>query len=181
MWNYRVVRKKNADADAKDKEERVNFTYAVHEAYYDKNGHVGAITQDPTEPFGENIEELRHAWVMMAEAFGQPILDYDNIPEPGYEREQDPVGSVVDERLKEVEAGDVKGIPWEHAKRYREEKYGPFDEEGYEKRVEEERVEKEKIHCESFIGTPTLEELINKIYSEYWEYVKRDRTENPWR
>jgi hypothetical protein len=181
MWNYRVVRKKNVDADAKDKKEKANFTYAIHEAYYDRNGHVGAITQDPIEPFGENIEELRHAWVMMAEAFGQPILDYDNIPEPGYERKQDPMGSVVDERLKEVEAGDVKGIPWEHAKRDMEEKYGPFDEEGHEKRVEEEREEKEKIHCEAFIGTPTLEELINKIYSDYRGYLKRDRTENPWR
>jgi len=58
------------------------------------------ITQDPVEPFGENIEELRHAWVMMAEAFGQPILDYDNIPEPGYDRKADPVGSVVEERLQ---------------------------------------------------------------------------------
>ncbi len=179
MWNYRVVRKKNVDADAKDKMKRAYFTYAIHEAYYDRNGHVGAITQDPTEPFGENIEELRHAWVMMAEAFGQPILDYDNIPEPGYEREQDPMESGVDEILKEVEADDAKGIPLEHAKRDMEEKLSPFDEEGHEKRVEEERVEKEKIHCQAFIGTRTLEELINKIYSDYWEYVKRDRTENP--
>jgi hypothetical protein len=46
----------------------VDYTYAMHEAYYDKSGHVGAITQDPAEPFGENIEELRHSWVMMAEA-----------------------------------------------------------------------------------------------------------------
>jgi hypothetical protein len=52
MWNYRVVRKKNANADAIDQKERVRHTYAIHEAYYDKNGHVGAITQDPVEPFG---------------------------------------------------------------------------------------------------------------------------------
>ena len=181
MWNYRVVRKKSVDADAIDEKERANYTYAIHEAYYDKNGYVGAITQDPIEPFGENIEELRHAWVMMAEAFGQPILDHDNIPEPGYERKEDPMGSVLDERLKEVEAGDSKGIPWEHVKRDLEEKYGPFDEEGCSERVEEERVAKEKIHGEAFIGTPTLEELINKIYSDYREYIQRDRAENPWR
>ncbi|MCG6536552.1 MAG: hypothetical protein L7F78_18060, partial [Syntrophales bacterium LBB04] len=159
MWNYRVVRKRSVDADGIDKKERASYTYAIHEAYYDKNGYVGAITQDPIEPLGENIEELRHAWVMMAEAFGQPILDHDNIPEPGYERKEDPMGSMLDERLKEVEAGDSKGIPWEHVKRDLEEKYGPFDEEGYSQRVEEERKEKEEIHGEAFIGTPTLEEL----------------------
>lgn len=181
MWNYRVVRKKNIYIDPTDKKERVSYTYAIHEAYYDKNGHVGAVTQDPIEPFGENIEELRHSWVMMVDAFGKPILDYDDIPEPGYERKEDPMGSVLDERLKEVEAGDSKGIPWEHVKRDLEEKYGPFDEEGYSERVEEERVAKEKIHGEAFIGTPTLEELINKIYSDYREYIQRDRAENPWR
>ncbi len=117
----------------------------------------------------------------MAEAFGQPILDYDGIPEAGYDRKKDPTASALNERLKEMEAGNVKGIPWEDVKRDLEEKYGPFDEEEHEKQVEEERVEKEKIHGEVFIGTSTLEELINKIYSDYREYVTRDRTENPWR
>jgi len=181
MWNYRVVRKKNIYIDPTDKKERVDYTYAIHEAYYDKNGHVGAITQDPVEPFGENIEELRHSWVMMAEAFVRPILDYDNIPEPGYRRKEDPIGSVLDERLKEVEVGNKKGIPWEHVKRELEEKWGPFDEEGYRKQVEEERVEKERIHAEAFIGTPTLEELIKKIYFDYREFIQRDRAENPWK
>ena len=53
MWNYRVVRKKNIYIDPTDKKERVDCTYAIHEAFYDKNGYVGAITQDPVEPFGE--------------------------------------------------------------------------------------------------------------------------------
>ena len=181
MWNYRIVRKKNLNADSANKREKVNYTYAIHEAYYDNNGYVGAITQDPIEPFGENVEELRHAWVMMAEAFGKPILDFDNIPEPGYERNEDPVASVLDERLKEMDSGDDKGIPWEQVKKDMEEKFGPFDEEEYEKQVEEERVEKERIHSETFVGMPALEGLINKIYSEYREYIKRDRNENPWK
>ena len=179
MWNYRVVRKKKVYIDPTDKKERVDYTYTIHEAYYDKNGHVGAITQDPVEPFGENIEELRHSWVMMAEAFGQPILDYDNIPEPGYDRKEDPIGSVLDERLKEFESGNKKGIPWEHVKRELEEKRGPFDEEGYKKQVEQERVEKERIHREAFIDTPTLKQLIKKMYSDYQEYIQRHRAENP--
>jgi len=181
MWNYRVVRKKNTYIDPANKKERVDYTYAIHEAYYDENGHVGAITQEPVEPFGENVEELRHSWVMMAEAFGQPVLDYGNIPEPGYDRKKDPIGSVLDERLKEIEAGNKKGIPWEHVKRELEKKWGPFDEDEYRKQVDEERLEKERIHSEAFIGTPTLKELIKKMYSDYQEYIKCDRAENPWK
>jgi hypothetical protein len=181
MWNYRIVRKKNIYIDPTDKKERVDYTYAIHEAFYDNNGRVGTITQDPVEPFGENIEDLRHSWVMMAEAFGKPILDYDYIPEPGYERKTDPIGSIIDARLKEMEAGKMKGIPWEQVKKKLEEKWGPFDEEGYRKHGEEERIKKESIHSESFVGTPTLEKLIEKIYSDYREYAQRDRSENPWK
>jgi hypothetical protein len=181
MWNYRIVRKKNIYIDPTDKKERVDYTYAIHEAFYDNNGRVGTITQDPVEPFGENIEDLRHSWVMMAEAFGKPILDYDYIPEPGYERKTDPIGSIIDARLNEMEAGKMKGIPWEQVKKKLEEKWGPFDEEGYRKHGEEERIKKESIHSESFVGTPTLEKLIEKIYSDYREYAQRDRSENPWK
>ena len=52
---------KNTYIDPANKKERVDYTYAIHEAYYDENGHVGAITQEPVEPFGENVEELRHS------------------------------------------------------------------------------------------------------------------------
>jgi hypothetical protein len=59
-----------------------------------------------------------------------------------------------------------------------EEKLGSFDEEAYRKQIEEERIEKERIHSEVFIGTPTLEELIRKIHSDYREYHRRNRTED---
>jgi hypothetical protein len=142
---------------------------------------VGAITQDPVEPFGENIEELRHTWVMMVEAFGQPILDFETIPEPGYESKEDPMVSVLDERIKGMETGVVKGIPYERVKKDLEEKFGPFDKEEYDNQVEAERVEKEKIHSEAYVGTAPLEELIKKIYVDYLEYLERDRTDNPWK
>jgi hypothetical protein len=179
MWNYRVVRRKYIRVDSTDKKKKVDYTYAIHEAFYDKKGHVGAITKDPVEPFGENIEELRHSWVTMAEAFGQPILDYDKVPEPGYKRKEDPIGSELDKRLKKLETGNAKLIPWEHVKKDLEKKWGPFDQEGYRKRVEQERIEKERIHGETFVGTPTIEKLIEKIYSDYREYIQRDRTGSP--
>ena len=167
MWNYRVVRKRKTLIDPKSKKERVDYSYAIHEAYYDENGHVGAITKDPVEPFGENIEELRYSWVRMAEAFGMPILDYDDIPEPGYDRNRDPIGLEIGDRLKGIESGNKGWIPWERVKEGLEKKWGPFDEEMYRKQVEEERLEKERVHSESFIGTPTLKELIMKMYFDY--------------
>jgi hypothetical protein len=66
MWNYRVIRKRNVYIDPTDQKERVNYTYAIHEAYYDKNGHVGAITQDPVEPLSdpdhEKVREVLRAF-----------------------------------------------------------------------------------------------------------------------
>jgi len=180
MWNYRVVRKRTVLADTKSKKERTYFTYAIHEAYYDKNGKVGSITQESINPFGENVEELRHSWVMMAEAFGQSILDYDNIPEPGYKRKEDPIGSILDERMKKLETGDGEFIPWDEVKRKMKEKHGYLDQEQYEKKVENERKKKEKIHEEYFIGVSPLEKLIKNLYSDYKEYLIRDKAENPW-
>lgn len=177
MWNYRVVRKRHIYPDPKDKKEKVDYTYAIHEAFYDKSGYVGSITQDPIEPFGENIEDLRHSWVMMAEAFGQPILDYDNIPEPGYEREEDPIGSVLDERLTALKTGTAKTTPWEEVKRGLEQRLGPFDEEAYRKRIEKERIAKEQSHSKAFIGTPTLEALIKKLYADYKQHRQREEGE----
>lgn len=181
MWNYRVVRKKTVYQDSSSKKERINYTYAIHEAYYDKNGFAGAITTDPVEPFGETIEELRHSWVMMAEAFGKSILDYDKIPEPGYERREDPVASELDKRVKDFESDKTKGIPWEQVKKDLEEKFGPFDQDAYEKQIEDERLEKERYHSKAFIGIPAFEDLIKKIYTDYREYIKRDVAENPWK
>ena len=181
MWNYRVVRKRYVNPHAEGGNERGSYTYAIHEAYYDNNGYVGAVSQDPVEPFGENIEELRYSWLMMAGAFGLPILDFENIPEPGYERKEDPVASILDKGIKELEPGEVKGIPFEQVKKDLEEEFGPFDEEEYENQVEAERVNKEKIHTETFVGRAPLGKLIRKIYADYLEYIERDRTENPWK
>ncbi len=174
-WNYRIVRKKSSYIDITSERERVDYNYGKHEAYYDKNGYVGTITQDPVGPIGENIEELRHSWVMMAEAFGQPILDHDHIPQPGYKREKDSTAAVLDARLKEPE----EGIPLEDVLKDLKKKSGPFDEEAFNKQVEEERLEKERIHGEVFVGTPSFGALIEKLCSDGREHICRDRVERP--
>ena len=174
MWNYRVVRKKNVLKDSESKKEQTYYIYAIHEAYYDNNGKVGSITQKAISPFGENIEELRHSWLMMAEAFGQSILDYGAIPEPGYNRKEDPDALMLDDRIKKLDAGDTEFIPWEDVKRNLEEKFGPFDEEEYYKETERDRREKERIHKDSFVGVSPLENLVNKIFLDYKEFQKRE-------
>ena len=77
-WNYRIARKKTNCTEG------IHHSYFIVEAYYDKNGKIGMITVEATSPYGENIEELANGFEKMREAFYAPIIDYDNIPEPGY-------------------------------------------------------------------------------------------------
>ena len=154
MWNYRAVRKK----------ENTGYSYAIHEAYYNKDGFVVAITKNGMEPFGENIEELRHSWVMMAEAFGKPILDYENIPERECDRGEHPFG--------DDEADDREAL--DDAEEEFEKELEEWDEEKYREEMEKERIEKEKVHAEVFVGTKTMKGLVEKIYSDYEEKEKSD-------
>lgn len=146
MWNYRIVRKKHVWKDPRTQEEKESYLYGIHEAYYDKAGKVGAITENPVEPSGETIEDLRHSWMRMAEAFGQPLLDYDHIPEPGYVDESE------DEKF---EVGEITREPMT------QEKLSELDAE-----LERERIESEQQHQE-FVGTPTLKALLGKIFEDF--------------
>jgi hypothetical protein len=158
------------------KKERLDYTYSMHEAYYDRNRCVGAITQDPVEPFGETVEELRHSWMMMAEAFGQPILDYEQIPEPGYDREEDPLDSVSEESVQNdtPERMPEKGVSWEDKENGLAEHEKGFDEERYREQTEKERREQERIHSECFVGTRIMRQLMDKIYSDYKKWTGKD-------
>lgn len=70
-WNYRLVKRvqKTGTSDY--------VTYGIHETYYNERGEPNGITERPVEPFGENATEILKCWLMMAEAFTKPILDYD--------------------------------------------------------------------------------------------------------
>ncbi len=179
MWNYRVVRKKYELA-TEDDENRSYYQYAIHEAYYDNNGKVGSITQEPIIPSGENIEELRHSWLIQAEAFGQPILDFDNIPEEGYRKEEDHIATTIEERLEKIKNGTAELIPLETVKKELEDKFGPINGKHFREKIEKERLEKEKVHINSFEGKHPIEKLIQEIYADYSEFIKRDKIECPW-
>ena len=163
-WNYRVIRSTYTDTSQR---ERVRYVYALHEVYYDREQHVGMISQDAAELIGENIEELRHAWVTMAQAFGLPILDFDNIPSPSHQSEKDSLCN----GLEVFECSD----DWEGLS------LDSFDLEGYLREKETERQETEKEHYKRFVGTPILKQLINKLYADYRRsQLKVQRTDDEW-
>ncbi len=79
-WNHRIVRRKDPDG---------TLTFAVHEAYYDSEGRIYAITADSVAPMGDTPMELYQEFmtmkmmVMKDKDRSARILDYDAIPEPG--------------------------------------------------------------------------------------------------
>jgi hypothetical protein len=76
-WNHRVVKRTfNEGGYTEDR-------YAIHEAYYDENGKVWGITEEPVEPHGETMDELKKDIDWMTQCLEHPILDYDQIPEEG--------------------------------------------------------------------------------------------------
>lgn len=80
-WNCRIVRHKHIVKH--DDKEYITHWYGIHEAYYDENGLVGMITKEPRCITGDTVSDLKMGLEQQAKAFSAPILDYDNIPEPG--------------------------------------------------------------------------------------------------
>lgn len=142
-WNYRIARKRN-ERIYKDKV-NVYYDYFLVEAYYDKNGKVGMISMDPTSIYGENIEQLADGFDKAKGAFYAPILDYDNIPEPGYQESEDPFNSAL-------KSGDfLKKLEEDIAAEDDVDEFSPPDVTekemaDYDKEVEDERVEKETLY-----------------------------------
>lgn len=163
-WNYRIVRKQYKN----DQNEVLSTEYFIVEAYYDKNGKVCMITQDPKGPYGEDIYELMNNWVILSEAFKNPILDYDNIPEEGahnevYERydellDEDGEMRDIDELIKE---GKVTEVNWSKD-------FGLTDEdmEKYHKEQEEKAKNSEKYHNENLVNK-SIPEIIGTIIEKY--------------
>jgi hypothetical protein len=155
MWNYRIVRK-----EFKNHRNQVEYTYGIHEAFMDKNGKVVTVTQDAVEPFGQTVTELRNAWFMMMEAFGQPILDYNKIPEEGHDT-KDPLVCV---------SNNLDVLPEEEQKKFEEEMRldtQKIDWDEFFKEEEQKRLQCEKDHKESFMKAKKFNELFDAIKTQY--------------
>lgn len=149
-WNYRIVRKKTAWT-AEDGTVREHISYGIHEAFYDDTGKVSMITENPIDLSCESLSGLQSTWNMPLEAFGQPILDFDKIPEEGYDPETDPIAR----GLQDIEEGNF--VEMEDLEE--DLGFGDFDLEAYEKE-EAERMKLEEIdHEQNFIGKSRAELL----------------------
>ncbi len=71
-WNHRVVRRSWGDDE---------YSYGIHEVYYNVDGSVSSMTKDPTNPRGEDIEELKWSLKKMTECLNHPVLDYETLKE----------------------------------------------------------------------------------------------------
>lgn len=140
MWNHRLVRKKYEYKIGNKK--KISYYYGIHEAYYDKLGKVVAITQDPTDVTGETIDSVMVSYDMILEAFGQPLLDFDKIPEPGHDKNDAMVKRITKKDLVEATEIDFK----------KEFKITKADERKWEKEETDKRLKSEKNHSKNFIG-----------------------------
>jgi len=71
-WNYRLVRRRGNPALL------ISDFYGIHEAYYDAKtkSRITSITDEPIGISGDTVEEIRSCYSQIAEAFTQPIIDY---------------------------------------------------------------------------------------------------------
>jgi hypothetical protein len=74
-WNHRVVRRVYKTTNYEEE------SFAIHEAYYDDDGNVTRITQDPVDPHGSSMEDLRWSLNKMRECLEYPVLDYETMKE----------------------------------------------------------------------------------------------------
>lgn len=65
-WNYRVISRTDPSGSGE--------LFGIHEVYYDSIGRVEGWTEEPCDPFGESLSELRADLEMMMAALEKPVL-----------------------------------------------------------------------------------------------------------
>jgi hypothetical protein len=53
--------------------------FYIHEVYYNDNGDITAISEDPMHPHGETPEDLKNDLQYFSQAFKRPILKKEKI------------------------------------------------------------------------------------------------------
>jgi hypothetical protein len=75
-WNHRVVRRFYPNTHMDD-----SILYEIHEVYYDKDGTIGSITQEPISIMEETVDDLRKTVERLTKCLESPIIDYDTLQE----------------------------------------------------------------------------------------------------
>lgn len=69
-WSYRLIRTPDNSSES-------GFIYHIHEVHYNKSGEPMLHTEKPSRVCGDTKEETRTSHSMMAQAFEQPVLEYN--------------------------------------------------------------------------------------------------------
>lgn len=153
-WNYRIVKRTLRDEDGN----ALDVAYYFVEAFYDENGKVCDISEDPQHSYGETVSELRLDWIRKVRAFTLPILDYDNIPEPGalpFEgNDEDVDEDAINEELKSFNTFTLEDLG-----------INQDDLDDMRKDDALARLSDEEIHKLDFVGKDS-EEVLNRIIHE---------------
>lgn len=75
-WNHRIVRRIYPNVHMDD-----SILYEVHEVYYDEEGKIDSITQEPINIMEETVDDLRKTVERLTKCLEQPIIDYDTLQE----------------------------------------------------------------------------------------------------
>ena len=75
-WNYRIV--KTYHKESKE------YIYAIHEAYYDEQGNVNGITQNPIRIMCESTDGIKWTLERISEALTKPVLEDKDLSTPGF-------------------------------------------------------------------------------------------------
>lgn len=160
-WNYRLVKRPVGNPGDGF------FTYGIHEAYYNADGEVWGLTQDPVQLSSDHINELKIDWLMLMEAFVAPVLDYDevcnNSADPPFNLPKDD-----EDDFDEMDSGislDEYGIHEEL-----DLDLEPYDPNAYTREMTEKNEQEEFQHAEEYVGSPP--EQIHAL-------IKALRSQNP--
>jgi hypothetical protein len=75
-WNHRVVRRFYPNTHMDD-----SILYEIHEVYYDKDGTIGSITEEPISIMEETVDDLKKTVERLTKCLESPIIDYDTLQE----------------------------------------------------------------------------------------------------
>lgn len=75
-WSHRIVRRTYPNTHMDD-----SILYELYEVYYNKDGTINGITEEPIRIREESIDDLRKTVERLTKCLEQPIIDYDTLQE----------------------------------------------------------------------------------------------------
>ena len=75
-WNHRVVRRFYPNTHMDD-----SILYEIYEVYYNQDGTINAITEEPIRIREETVDDLRKTVERLTKCLNSPIIDYETLQE----------------------------------------------------------------------------------------------------